>query len=179
MGKKILGVLIPAAEEATRKTTSRRIGVIATTATVASGAFVRELMKLDSGVRVFQKACPLLVPLVEAGKQHTEEMQTALEKYLHPFARRNIDTLILGCTHYGILERSICKIIGSDIEIISEAKIVPGKLSRYLKKHSDLEGTLSKRSRVHFYSTGNTDNFKLLGKKLFGMTMRVERAVLR
>lgn len=177
--KKILGVLIPAAEEATRKTTTKRIGVIATTATVASGAFVRELLKLDPGVRVFQKACPALVPLVEAGKQNTQEMRTVLEKYLRPFTHRDMDTLILGCTHYGILEKDIREIIGPDVEIISEAKIVPGKLKRYLKKHSDLEETLSKQSSVRFYSTGHTDNFKLLGNKLFGMVMRVQKATLR
>ncbi len=177
--KKILGVLIPAAEDAIQKTTSRRIGVIATTATVASGAFVRELVKLDPGVKVFQKACPLLVPLVEAGEQNTQKMQIALEKYLRPFTRRNIDTLILGCTHYGILEKSIRKVIGSNIEIISEAKIIPGKLRRYLRKHSNLEGTLRKRSSIHVYSTGHTDNFKVLGNKLFGMTMRVEKATLQ
>ena len=177
--KKILGVLIPAAEEATRKTTNQRIGVIATTATVASGAFVRELKKLDPDVKVFQKACPALVPLVEAGKQNTEEMRVALKKYLRPFTGRNIDTLILGCTHYGILEKDIRKIIGPNITIISEATIVPGKLKRYLQKHSDLEETLSKQSRTHFYSTGHIDNFKLLGNKLFRITMQVEKATLR
>lgn len=177
--KKILGVLIPAAEEAIQRTISGRIGVIATTATVASDAFVRELTKLDPSVHVFQKACPLLVPLVEAGKQNTQEMQTELTKYLRPLLRRNIDTLILGCTHYGILEKNIRKIIGQDIQIISEAKVVPKKLEKYLKKHSELERTLGKRSSIRFYSTGPIDTFKLLGSKLFGKAMRVEKAILR
>lgn len=177
--KKILGVLIPAAEEATRKTSNRRIGVIATTATVASNAFVRELTKIDPDVQVFQKACPLLVPLVEEGKQNDQETQTILEKYLGPLIRKNIDTLILGCTHYGILEKNIRKIIGPAIKIISEAKVVPEKLKKYLKKHSDLERTLGKRSRIRFYSTGHSGNFNLLGSKLWGKTMRVEKAILR
>ncbi len=177
--KKILGVLIPAAEEATQKTSNRRIGVIATTATVASNAFIRELTKLDPGVQVFQKACPLLVPLVEEGKQNDQETHIVLEKYLRPLLRKNIDTLILGCTHYGILEQNVRKIIGPDIKIISEAKVVPEKLKKYLKKHSDLERTLSKRPGIRFYSTGHPAKFNLLGSKLWGKTMRVEKAVLR
>ncbi len=176
--KKILGVLIPAAEEAARKTKSQRVGVIATEATVASNAFVRELTKLDSGIKVFQKACPLLVPLVEAGRQNSPEIQTILEKYLRPLTHKKIDALILGCTHYGILERRIRKIIGPDIALISEARVVPKKLKRYLEKHTDLEKTFGKRSSIRFYSTDSTDNFKRLGAKLFGRAMRVEKAVL-
>lgn len=177
--KKILGVLIPAAEEAVRRTTSRRVGVIATTATVASGAFVRELTKIDSGVRVFQRACPLLVPLVEAGKQNSPEIQTILEKYLRPLVRKKIDALILGCTHYGILERRIRNIIGPDVALISEARVVPKKLQMYLKKHGDIEETLGTHSNIRFYSTDSTDNFRILGSKLFGRAIRVEKAVLR
>jgi glutamate racemase len=176
--KKILGVLIPAAEEAVRRTASGRLGIIATTATVASDAFVRELTKLDSSVQVFQKACPLLVPLVEAGKQDTQETRAVLKKYLQPLLHRNIDTLILGCTHYGILEKSIRNIIGPDIKIISEANVVPKKLEKYLKKHSELERALGKHSNIRFYSTGHIDTFKLLGSKLFGRPIQVELAVL-
>jgi glutamate racemase len=102
-----------------------------------------------------------------------------LRRYLAPLLRKNIDTLILGCTHYGILERKIRKIVGPNINIVSEAKVVPGKLKKYFKKHHELEATLSKRSGVHFYSTDHTDNFELLGGKFFGKPIRVEKATLR
>ena len=177
--KKILGVLIPAAEEAMQKTKNRRIGVIATEATVASRAFVRELTKLNPKVQVFQKACPLLVPLIEAGKQNSEEMQLVLEKYLRPLIRRKIDVLILGCTHYGIVEKKIRTIVGPNIALISEAKVVPKKLETYLTKHSDIERTLSKHSGIRFYSTDRTDTFRILGSKFFGKKIRVEKAVLQ
>jgi glutamate racemase len=177
--KKVLGVLIPAAEEAVRRTTSRRIGVIATASTIASDKFVRELAKLDPSIHVFQKACPLLVPLVEAGEHATPEMETILKRYLHPLMNKKIDTLILGCTHYGILERKIREVIGPDINLVSEARVVPKKLKIYLKKHNDIEATLGKRSSIRFYSTDRTDNFKILGSKLFGRPIRVEKAILR
>lgn len=177
--KKVLGVLIPAAEEAVERTKNRRVGVIATTGTVASEKFVRELEKLDPSVRVFQNACPLLVPLVEAGEQNSPEMDTLLKRYLAPLLRKHIDTLILGCTHYGILERKIRKIIGPDIVIVSEARVVPRKLKRYLKKHREIEETLRKKPGAHFYSTDRTDNFRTLGSKFFGRPIRVEKAVLK
>lgn len=177
--KKVLGVLIPAAEIAVQKTSTGRIGVIATAGTVASNKFVRELTKLDSRVRVFQQACPLLVPLVEAGEHNSPEMETILKRYLKPLLRKKIDTLVLGCTHYGILERKIRKIVGPNITIVSEAKVVPKKLRLYLEKHTEIEQILSRRSGVHFYSTDRTDKFKILGSKLFGKNIQVRKAALR
>lgn len=177
--KKVLGVLIPAAEVAVQRTTKGRIGVIATHGTVASEKFVRELTKLDPGVRVFQNACPLLVPLIEAGEQDSPEMETILKRYLNPLLRKKIDTLILGCTHYGILERKIRKVAGPKVNIVSEAKVVPKKLEDYFKRHGEIEAMLGKRSSIHFYSTDRTDNFRILGSKLFGKKIQVKKAVLR
>ena len=175
--KKILGVLIPAAEVAVEKTHGR-VGVIATKGTVASKKFVRELKKLNPKVQVYQQACPLLVPLVEAGEQNSPEMETILKRYLEPLLKKKIDTLILGCTHYGILEKKIRSIVGPKISIVSEARVVPHKLKLYFKKHSDIESVLSKRSGVHFYSTDRTDKFQTLGSKLFGRTITVHKAKL-
>lgn len=177
--KKVLGVLIPAAEEAVRRTGNGRVGVIATQATVASKKFVKELRKLDPGVEVLQQACPLLVPLVESGKQDSKEMQAALKSYLRPLLRKKIDTLILGCTHYGILEKQIRAIVGADIAIVSEAKVVPVKLKKYFKRHAEIEQALRRSSHIRFYSTDGTDHFKTLGSAFFGRPIRVEKAVLR
>jgi glutamate racemase len=177
--KQVLGVLIPAAEEAVRKTKNRKIGVIATSRTVASGKFIREIAKLDPKAKVFQQACPLLVPFIEAGEHNSPETEAALRRYLAPLLRKNIDTLILGCTHYGILERKIRKIVGPNIKIVSEAKVVPGKLKKYFKKHHELEATLGTSSSARFYSTDRTGNFELLGSKFFGKPIRVEKATFR
>lgn len=176
--RKVLGVLIPAAEEAVRKTRNKRVGIIATQATVASKKFVRELWKLDPEVQIFQQACPLLVPLVEAGEQDSPEMRSALKKYLRPLARKKIDTLILGCTHYGILEKKIRKIVGRRVAIVSEARVVPKKLKDYLKRHPEIESKLSKRGSVRFYSSDRTDNFRELGSRFFGKPITVERTAL-
>ena len=99
--QKVLGVLIPFAEAAVRQTVNKRIGILATEGTVQSGAFEREIKKIDPQITVFQQACPLLVPLVEAGEQDSENADVLIRKYLKPILAEDIDTLVLGCTHYG------------------------------------------------------------------------------
>lgn len=177
--KKVLGVLIPAAEEAITKTRNKKIGVIATEGTVRSGAFVRELTKLDPKIKVFQNPCPLLVPLVEAGEQNSKAAKIILENYLRPLKNKGVDTLILGCTHYGILENQIRKIMDSATAIISEAKVVPKKLKDYLKRHPEVEKKLGKNGVVHFYSTDLTDKFTSLGSKLFGKKIKAQKVILK
>lgn len=177
--KKVLGVLIPASEEAVEKTKNNKIGVIATEGTVLSGAFKRELEKINPKVKVFQKACPLLVPLVEAGEQRSKATELILQNYLSVFSKKKIDTLILGCTHYGILENKIKKIIGKQIKIISGAKVVSEKLEEYLGEHQEIELKLGKDSKVYFYSTDLTEKFKVLGSDFFGEPIEVKKAVLQ
>lgn len=177
-GKKVLGVLVPAAEEAARRTTGGRIGVIATEGTVRSGSFARELAKLDPRLEVFQNACPLLVPIVEAGEQDSKAAKMVLENYLAPLKEKGIDTLILGCTHYGILERDIRAIVGSRVRIVSAAKAVPKRLKDYLKRHGEIERGLRKRNAVGFFTTDLTDKFISLGSRFFGRKIQVEKCEL-
>ncbi|MBI2048792.1 MAG: glutamate racemase [Parcubacteria group bacterium] len=176
--KKILGVLIPAAEEAVLRTKNKRVGVIATDGTVKSGAFVRELKKLDPQIRVFQKGCPLLVPLVEAGEQNTEAARLILQNYLRPLIAKNIDTLILGCTHYGILKRAVQNIVGSRVHVVSEAETVPQKLKAYLAKHDEREKQIGKNGKIHFYTTDLSPKFQRLGSRFFGKPIHAQKITL-
>ncbi len=167
-GKRVLGVIIPAAESAAEVTENNRIGVIATKGTIISDAFQRELKKLDSQIQIFQQACPLLVPIVEAGKQDSKNTEMVLRNYLKSLINENIDTLVLGCTHYGFLEKPIRKIMGDKIKIISEGEIVAGKLKDYLKRHPEIEDVLAKNSKIEFLTTDLSDKFKTLGTDFFG-----------
>jgi len=177
--KKVLGVLIPLSEEAVKYTKSLKVGVIATVGTVQSKSFLRELKKLNPRIEVFQEACPLLVPLVEAGKQNSKKTDLALKKYLKPLLKENIDTLILGCTHYGILEKQIQKMIGPKIKIISGSELVGKKLKDYLSNHKELEKKLGKGKARVFYSTKLTANFTKLGSKFFGSNIIARKAVIK
>ncbi len=177
-GKKVLGVLIPAAEAAVEKTKSGRIGVIATEGTVHSGAFPRELRKLSPKLTIFQQACPLLVPIVEEGEEHSPATKLIIERYLSPLRTKKIDTLILGCTHYGILQPQIKKAFGKNITIIAESRVVPKKLKNYLARHPEIERALTKKGSVQFFSTDLTERFLRLGSRFFGKKIKVKKALL-
>lgn len=176
--KKVLGVLIPAAEEAIAKTKNGHVGVIATEGTVRSGAFPRELKKLSTKITVFQQACPLLVPIVEEGEERSPATKLIIERYLAPLRTKKIDTLILGCTHYGILERQIKKAFGKNITVISEARVVPKKLKSYLARHPEINQKLSKKGSVRFFSTDLTERFMRLGGRFFGKKISVAKVAL-
>jgi len=177
-GRKVLGVIIPASEEAILETKNKRVGIIGTQGTVSSGAFKRELLKIDPEIKVFQQACPLLVPIVEAGEEKSKISNWMLEKYLKPLVKNKIDILILGCTHYGFLESKIRKIIGGKIQIINEGNIVARKLREYLRKHSEIEKLLRKISELKFFTTDLTEGFETMGSKFFGKKIKPEKIVL-
>ena len=175
-GKKVLGVLIPGAEHAAMITRNRRIGVIATDAAVKSKAFARELKKVDSRLNIFQCACPLLVPIVESGRQDSEMADIALQIYLQPLLAEKIDTLILGCTHYGILEGKIREIVGKEVTVINESAVVAEKLKDYLRRHPEIETKIGKTAKRIYYCTDLTDNFVKVGSALMGSPIRVKQA---
>lgn len=177
-GRNVLGVLIPAAEEAVSATRNGTIGIMATPGTVLSQAFVREIRKMNPEARVSQSACPLLVPLVEAGENDSPPTEYFLKKYMAPLLAQHIDTLILGCTHYGILESRVKKLAGESVTVISEGPIVAEKLSRYLEKHPDRERTLGKNRKRLFYSTDMPEYFEEIGGRFFGGNITVQRATL-
>ncbi|MCU0660409.1 MAG: glutamate racemase [Candidatus Pacebacteria bacterium] len=177
-GKRVLGVLIPAAEEAAAQTVNSRVGVIATEATVTSNAFVREVTKLNPRISVFQSACPLLVPIIEAGEYNSIIVDLMLKKYLRPLTAKKIDTLILGCTHYGIIKLKIKKVVGKKVTIISESQVVPKKLKDYLARHPEIEKTLGKGRKRIFYSTDLTEKFDRLGSIFFGQKIKAKKALL-
>jgi glutamate racemase len=176
--RRVLGVLIPAAEAAVITSKTKKVAVIATEGTVNSGSFVQELQKLDPDISVFQQACPLLVPLVEAGEQNSPATAMFLKQYLSPVLQFHPDTLILGCTHYGLLKKQIRKLTGP-IKLVSEAEIVPEKLATYLVRHPEIETNLGKHHRCQFFTTDLTPRFQTLGSHFFGTPIKVSKTVLK
>jgi glutamate racemase len=176
--KKVLGVILPAIETAVLKTRNKKIGVIATDGTVSSEAFTREILNLDKNVKVYQNACPLLVPIIEAGEHNSQMVEIVLRKYLKPLLDKKIDTLILGCTHYNLLENKIKKIVGGEVGIVSEQEIVGKKLKEYLSRHPEIDVVLSKKGKREFFSTDLTKKFEILGSKFFGEKIKVKKATI-
>ncbi len=165
--KKVLGVVIPGAEEAVIKTKNKKVAILGTEATVASGAFKREIKKLDNKIKVTEIAAPLLVPLVEAGEDKSKSAEMLIKQYVTLATKSGADTLVLGCTHYGILETQIKKVVNS-VCVISEGKVVASKLEEYLKRHNDIEAKLSKNSIQEFFTSDRSDKFDRLGSRFFG-----------
>ena len=173
--RKVLGVIIPAAEEAVEKTKNKRVGIIGTRGTVTSGTFPKELKKINHSIQVFQQACPLLVPLVERGEHSSSKIIPLLTRYLAPLLRKKIDTLILGCTHYEHLHKDIAMVAGTSVTLISEGAVIARKLSQYLVRHPEVRKKLLRSSKLVFYTTGDLSLFKKLGSEFFGRKVNARK----
>jgi glutamate racemase len=166
--RKVLGVVIPVAEEVAAKREIKRIGLIATKATIKSCAYEREVGKLRRSVKFFSTPTPLLVPLVEEGWAQMPETKMVLKRYLAAFKDKKIQAMILGCTHYPLLRSQIKTILGSRIEIIDPPVIVARSLKDYLDRHAEIECSLSKSRKRIYYTTDRSDNFKRRGQGFLG-----------
>lgn len=177
--RKILGVLIPSAEEAVN---FKRVGVLATQGTVSSNTFVNEIHKLNKNIKVFQNPAPMLVPLAEEGEY--ELAKVFIKKYLKILLNKKIDALVLGCTHYPIFKKEIKKIlaqhsfsgvgVGKNVKIISQDEIIPRKLKEYFSRHREIEKKLSKNKSIKILVTDLTQNIEKLSKKWFGKNAKPE-----
>jgi len=130
----IIGMITPGAQLALKHSRTKRIGVIGTKATVANHAYLNELMKNLPEATVFEKACPLFVPLAEEGWTDHEATKLIAEEYLKELRDLHIDTLVLGCTHYPILSKIIQEVIGAEVKLIdsgvASAEVVRREINR-------------------------------------------------
>ncbi len=162
----ILGMVEPGAKAALEATKNKRVGVIATEATVRSGAYPRALRLFDAGVEVFMQACPRFVPLVEAGKLDTPEAREAAAEYLEPLRRAGIDTLVLGCTHYPFLAPVIAEILGPGVKLVDPAEETVKELIALLGGEGSSRSSRNPRHR--FYASGSPRSFYTAGRQFLG-----------
>lgn len=173
--KKILGVLIPLAEEANKISPTGRVGILGTRATVNSGALAIELRKRRASLEIFSQAAPLLVPLIEEGWINRPETKRILRSYLRPLKQKKIDTLLLACTHYPLLYKQITAIMGIPVHTINPGKIVAKLLQNYLERHSEIEQQLTQEQKRHFLTTDRPETFSQLGQRFLGQTIKAEK----
>ena len=183
----ILGVLVPACEEALRTTKFGRIGVIGTRGTINSGAYERELKKYEKEcykptnkraekkIRITQKACPLLVPFVEEGMIKATVTRMMLRTYLRPLRHAHVDTLILGCTHYPLLQKEIVRMMGKQVNVLSSAKAGVDAIESYFEKHPDVEKSITRKGKRTYYTTDCPERFGDLGSRFLGEKIEGER----
>lgn len=165
--RKVLGVLIPTAEECVK---FERIGVLGTRGTVDSKTFSVEIKKFNKKAKIFQNSAPLLVPLAEEGE--AKNALPFLKKYLQPFANKKMDALVLGCTHYPIFKNQIKNLLSGSVKVISQDEIVPKKLKNYLERHQEIAKKLKKNKTVKILVTDMTKSVEELTKKWFRKSTR-------
>lgn len=153
----IFGVINAAALQADELSVNHRIGIIATKSTVDSGKYVEALHSLNKKNRVYPIACPKLVPMIEKGMflSDPKQMKETLAEYLEPLKEKDIDTLILGCTHYDILW-NLSKEIMPGLMIVSSSRCVVAELKRYLKEN-DLLSKNKKAQRIYMVTSDPED----------------------
>jgi glutamate racemase len=162
----VIGVVEPGARAAVAASRSGRIGVIATAGTIKSGAYVRAIHAESPGAVVTDLACPLFVPLVEEGWTNHDATRAIAEEYLAPFTHREVDTLVLGCTHYPLLKPLIGEIVGRSVRLIDSAEETAADTRRMLADQdiaaADGQGT------YRFVASDDPQQFLTLGKRFFG-----------
>ena len=181
----VIGVIGPGARAATRISTGKKIGVIATEATVQSGAYSSAIAGIDDAIEVIERACPLFVPLAEEGWAGTDVARTVGEQYLSDLKNKDLGALVLGCTHYPILRDLIGEIIGIDIPLIDSGDAAAREVQTLLHS-SELaaagsEGNISERRLCddldHFYVTDAAERFAKVAERFLGTAPSVLEAV--
>ncbi len=173
----ILGLILPGARAAVGK--GKRIGVIATTATVKSEAYVRAICESDPQAQVFQVDCPEFVPLIEADRINDPYTMRVAMEYLQPLLEANIDTLVLGCTHYPHLSGVLRQILPSNVALVNPASYVVRAAAQEL----DLMGLKCSdnrcgRAETQFFVSGEPDRFAQVSRRWLGKLPLVEKVSL-
>lgn len=165
--RRILGVILPVVEQVVREN-MHRVGVMATRATIASDSYPMQIKKIAPEIQVFQMVCPLLTPMIEADEIDGEGFDLLLQKYLRPLLEKNIDGLILGSTHYGLVSNKIRNHIPNSVKIISQGEVTVQKLRDYLKRHPEIETKIRKNSKRKFFITDVNQHFEKLARLFLG-----------
>jgi glutamate racemase len=161
----IFEMITPGIKKSSQITKNKRIGIIGTPITIKSQIHKKKLLSLDSQLKIYSKACPLLVPLVEEGLIKNKITQEILKTYLLPLKQKKIDTLILACTHYPLLKDNISKILGREIKIIDPTDDLIKFLKEKIKKENSLFIPKEKKSaKQYFYFSDEPYNFKFISK---------------
>lgn len=177
---RVLGVIRPTTEIIGQFSKSKKIGILATAGTVASESYPIEIHKFFPDLQVYQEACPMWVPIVENNEYDKPGADYFVQKHIDRIMAkdRQIDTLLLACTHYPLLKEKITNAAPSGITIISQGEIVADSLVEYLQRHPAMEARISRGQSRIFYTTDSTEDFDNHASIFFGAPVRSQRIVL-
>lgn len=168
--KRVLGVIRPTSEIIGSLSTSGKIGILGTTGTVQSNSYPIEIARFFPGVQVYQQACPMWVPLVENNEFNSPGADYFIEKSINALLsqEKGIDSILLACTHYPLLENKIRQFIRPETRLISQGKIVADSLVDYLDRHPEMEAACTKNGQLRFFTTDSADDFDAKAAIFYG-----------
>lgn len=170
--RRVLGVIIPTAEACFDSENALKIGVLATSSTVESKAYERELLRQNPLASVLQVSAPLLVPIIENGGG--KYVDPILDDYLAPL--HQVERIILGCTHYCLLKREIRAKV--NVPVISQDEVIPEKLSNYLRRHPEMDEHLTRTGHREYHVTDVTAGYTSFASELAGAPITLQRVTL-
>jgi len=178
--RRVLGVIRPTVERVSNLTYSGHVGLVATRATVSSASYDMEIAHNACGITLTSRACPKWVPLIESGKLHSAELYQEVKCELSALLEQDpdIDTIILGCTHYPLITSLIQQVLQEldhpEIILMPQGKPVSYGLQDYLRRHPEMDARLSRSGKTHFYTTGDVDSFEQLATLFLGHKSQIE-----
>ena len=173
----IIDVITTTSSKATKKTENNRIGIIGTRATVQSGIYEQQIKRLNPTCQIYSQACPLLVPLIEEGWLNHRETKMVLRRYLAPLRQHQIDTLILGCTHYPLLTHLVKKRMGKKVQLINSSIATARHLKTFLDNSPEITSNIKEKNKGNqphhlgknrFFVSDSTPPLQKLANGIFG-----------
>jgi glutamate racemase len=160
----VVGVITPEARTAVQTTRNRKIGLLATEATVEAGRYAALVRALDAGAELVPVACPRLVPLIEGEDPFGEATSVAVREYAAPLKAAGVDTVILGCTHYPIIRPILQRVFGRDVTLVFSAEETAREVAETLARKA-IENEPAREGAYRFLTTGSTDAFREMGAR--------------
>lgn len=174
----VLGVIAPEARAAVQATRNRRIGLLATQGTVDSGRYAQLVRALDAGVSFHPVACPRLVPLIESDDPYAEETEEAVREYAAPLRAAEVDTVILGCTHYPLIRPIFQRVLGRGVTLVFSAEETAREVAETLARKG-IENDRAREGRYRFLTTGDPVAFREMGRRFLQLPIgEVERVTV-
>ena len=180
VNKRVLGVIRPTSEVIGDLSPTKNIGIFATEGTVKSESYLIEINKFFPQCNVSQLACPLWVPLIENNEIHTGGSDYYIKKKVDELLSLNpeIDTILLGCTHYPVISSEIESFLPSSVKVLSQGEIVAKSLQNYLLRHSEIKDKITTNGLIDYYTTENTEGFMSKSKIFLNKSISAKKITL-
>ena len=178
--KRVLGVIRPTTEVLGNFSKTEKVGIMGTAGTVQSDSYPLELAKFFPTLKVYQQACPMWVPLIENGEYDKPGADYFVKEYLDQLFQqsKDIDTILLACTHYPLLEAKIKSFLPNNVHLVTQGHIVAESLTKYLQNHPEIDQKCSKNGKITFFTTDNALVFEKQASLFFGQKIEANHTDL-